>query len=181
MSVNGASTIFELAWLVICVPIGWADSSMPYRLALSVNKRATCSLLHSQYERQRSINDFRSCKSGNSKAILSFLCMIKALATIIEITNSYTLHAPSWIWESMECQWFLTFHHRYSKRDASVIVCIWCSDHFSRPKQSLTSGCIIGYEISCYYLGGCCGNVACLSAQRVCQFLLNRGLQSCAI
>jgi len=65
-------------------------------------------------------------------------------------------------------------------RDASVIVYIGCSDSFSMLKRSGTLRCIILYEISCYCPGGCRGNVACLSAERGCQFLCNRRLQSCA-
>ena len=44
---------------------------------------------------QRSVNDFWSCKSGKSKAIWSFLYIIKVLAAFIGKKHNDTLCAPS--------------------------------------------------------------------------------------
>jgi len=95
MSVNGVSTIFGLPSLLICVLIGSDNLYMGYWLALSANEQATRSLPHFEIKRQRRVNDFWSCKSGNLKAIWSFLYIIKVLAAYKGKTDSYTLRAPA--------------------------------------------------------------------------------------
>ena len=64
-----------------------------------------------QNECQQSVNVFWSCKSGKSKAIWSFLYIIKVLDAFIEKIDNHTLCAPSWKWASTEGQQFLAFHH----------------------------------------------------------------------
>jgi len=101
---------------------------MLYWLAFQAQERATLSLPHSEYEHQWSVNNFWSYKSGNSEAIWSLLCIIKVLAAYIGKRDRATFSAPSWKWASTEHERFLAFHHCSSKRDASVIVYIPCSD-----------------------------------------------------
>jgi len=153
---------------------------MRYWLASMAKDRPTHSLPHSGIERQRSINNVWSCKSGNSKAIWSFLSIIKVLAAFIGNKDSDTLHATTWKWASTDRQQFLGFHHGQSTGDVSVIVYIRFFDHFSRLNHSSTPSCIMVDEVRCYCLGGCRGIFACLSARRGCQFLCNRELQSFA-
>jgi len=70
----------------------------------------------SQNEYQWSVNNFRSCKSGDSKLFQSWFYMIKVLATFIGNNYSDMLPTPSWQWVSMERQWCLVLHPGYSER-----------------------------------------------------------------
>jgi len=60
-----------------------------------------------QNEHQRSVNNFRSCMSGNWKFILSWLYIIKVLAAYIGKSDSATLPTSSSKWASTERQQLL--------------------------------------------------------------------------
>jgi len=94
MSVNGASMIFGLASLVICVAIGSGHSLMWYWLAFYAKEGATRSLPHCECKHQQCINEFWFCKLGISEAIWSLLCIIKVLAAFIGERDRATFPAP---------------------------------------------------------------------------------------
>jgi len=164
MSVNRAWTMIGRASLEIWVAIDCGYWKIQNRLVLLAKEWDTHTLPHFELERQQKDNDFWSCLSGNSQAICWFLNIIKVLAAFIGRKARDTLSAPAWEWGSMECWQVITVHPGWSKCDALVIVYIRCYNSISRLQQSLTLSCIIVKEISCYWLGGCRGNVACLSA-----------------
>ena len=82
MSVNGASTIFNLTSWVIHVPIGCGDSSIRYWQPLLAKATATCSLPHSGNERQPSVNSFSCCIFGN-QGIARIVAFITELLTAV--------------------------------------------------------------------------------------------------
>jgi len=65
MSINGGSTIVNLAFRVVYILIGCRHAFMSYWQPLGAKTTATRSLLHPENERQWSANSFRSCIFGN--------------------------------------------------------------------------------------------------------------------
>jgi hypothetical protein len=63
----------------------------------------------------QSLNNFKSCLSGNSKGISSWLCIISVLVAILCRNNIDILPAPSCKWVTLECQWFVVFQNGHSK------------------------------------------------------------------
>jgi len=156
--------IFGIASSVLCVAIGCSHSLMRYRQTLSAKDQPTPCQPDSGIEPQMSVTDLRSCKSGNSNAIWSFLYTLKVLTAFIGNQDSDTLGAPSRKWVWMVRERFLAFHDAKTLRDALVIVYIQCYDHCSWLKWWWTLSCMIQNDISCYDPGGCRRNIACLSA-----------------
>ena len=73
----------------------------PHLWSTYVDKR---SLPHPGNERQRSVNDFRSCILGNQSGLWLQLATTEVLASFIGKNKSDTLPAPSWKWASNERQ-----------------------------------------------------------------------------
>jgi len=65
MSLNGASTIFSLQSWVIYFPIGCGHPFIKYWQPLMPKTTATCSLPHSENERQWRVNSVSCCIFGN--------------------------------------------------------------------------------------------------------------------
>jgi len=83
MSVNGASTIFSFASWVSYVPIGCRHPFMRYWQLLLAKTTATCSLRHPEYERQRSINSYRTCIFRNQGIAWIFACITVLLTALL--------------------------------------------------------------------------------------------------
>jgi hypothetical protein len=87
-----------------------------------------------QNQRQWSVNNFRSCKSGNWKFNWLWWCITEALATCIGKNDSDMLHSSSCKWTSMECQRLLVLrpelsHHRYIAGSYKRIIGLLCRQH----------------------------------------------------
>jgi len=143
-------------------------------------EKVTRSIPHSEIERQQSVNDCLSCMSGNWCVIWSLLYISIVLAAFVRQRESDMLPARSWKWESVECQWFLTLHDCFSKREMVAIVNIQSFDWFFRLKRSWSLSCNFENKLSCDCLGCCRRNISCLSAYKGCQNLVYRYLWSFA-
>ena len=107
MSINGASTIFGLISKIIQYWIGHCNAKPTCWQSSLAKHIATRSLSHSENERQWSVNDFWSCKYGNSVLIRLLPFKINVLAVFIGITDNVTVTAPFWKWASTERQQIL--------------------------------------------------------------------------
>ena len=82
MSINRASTIIRFASCKIYVPIDCRHPLMRYWQPLGAETIVTRSLLRPENERQRSVNNFRSCGVGNQR-IARLIEYITALFTAL--------------------------------------------------------------------------------------------------
>jgi len=135
-------------------------------------------VLHSENERQRSVHNVQSFKSGNWKVYFSLLCISVVLAAYKFQADNDTLHALSWKWMSTECQQLLALHDGQSKGKMAANVYIWSFERFHSLKCSGSLSCSIENEWSCNCLGGCQRTISCLSAYKGCQNLVYRCLWS---
>jgi len=83
MSVNGVSTIFSFASLIICVPLGCRHPFIKYWQPLLPKTTVTCSLPHPENERPWSINSWSDCIFGNQGIALIFAVIKKLLIALI--------------------------------------------------------------------------------------------------
>jgi len=138
----------------------------------------THSLPYSENERQRSINDFESCKSRNWKVTGLVLCITNVLAAFKGQSESDTLPAESSRWASTERQQFWALHDGYSKREMAASGYIWSFDRFYRLKHLGSLSCSIENELDCDCPGGCRETTSLILAYRGCQNLVSRCLRS---
>jgi len=96
ISVNRASTIFDLGRQVI--KMSFSSSQVEYRYCqpLLAKEEGARSLPHSENERQQSVNDFLSCKSGNWKLICSLLRITDLLEAVLVKKGCDTVTSPFW-------------------------------------------------------------------------------------
>jgi hypothetical protein len=95
MSVNGMSTIFGFASLVIRVVSGCGLTYLAYWPPLSYKEVATCSLPHPENEHQQSVNDFWFCIIGNQSCEWLWAFINGVLAAFVGQRESDMLPAPS--------------------------------------------------------------------------------------
>jgi len=81
MSVNGASATVCYASWVIYVPNGCRHPFIKYWQPLLATTTATCSLLHPEKVRQRSVNSFGCCIIGNQGIARIFAFIMELLPT----------------------------------------------------------------------------------------------------
>ena len=139
-----------------------------------MKKKRRRSVSHRENERQPSVNNFWSCKSGNTNAIWYWLHIIEVLPSIIGKEETITHPAPSWKCASTECQRSWAFNHGLLKRAVSVKVPILSFGRFCSLKYSWTLSCTFVHDISCYCSGGYRGNITCIFAYTGCQPLVYR-------
>jgi len=83
MRITGVSTIFSFAPWVIYVPIGCRHPFNIYWQPVVAKTPATCSLLHPENERQRSVNSFSWCTLGDQGIVLIFVFINELLTALI--------------------------------------------------------------------------------------------------
>jgi hypothetical protein len=89
MSINEESTIFSFASWVIYVPIGCRHPFIKYWQPLLAKTTVTCSLLHSENERQPSDNSFSCCIFRNKGIAQIFMFIMESLTALIGKNRIY--------------------------------------------------------------------------------------------
>jgi len=87
MSVNGASTICSFASWVSYVLIGCRHPFMRYWQPLLAKTTATCSLRHSENDRQRSVKSFWNCILHNQGIAWIFACITVSSTALLGKTT----------------------------------------------------------------------------------------------
>jgi len=151
---------------------------MRYWLSFKAKEIVTRCLPHSENERQRSVNNFESCKLGNWKVTCPLLCITDVLSAFNGERESDTLPTRSWKWASTERQSFLVVHDGQSKSEMAANGYICSFDWFYTLKRSGSLSCSIENELNCDCPGTCSETTTCLLCCKGCQNLVYRCLRS---